>query len=63
MQRGEPIRVRLSDMGFVGAMGSVHILIFTGKDSESLKESLAPLIDSATVIHDERPDPPKAQEK
>ena len=54
MVAGKPVRVRLSELGFTGAAGAIQIVIFSGKDAESMRRDLAPLIDSNTVIHDER---------
>lgn len=53
MQDGQPIRVKLSDLGFTGAMGSMEIVIFTGKDIASMRRDVAPFIGPETVIHEE----------
>lgn len=55
MQAGQPVRVRLSDLGFIGQIGAIQILIFAGEDAASMQRDLAPFIGPETVIHDERP--------
>jgi len=52
MQNGQPIRVRFSDLGFTGALGSVQIMIFTGTDRASMRRDLQPFIGPETVIHE-----------
>lgn len=54
LKDGEPIRIRLSDLGFHGVVGNIHIMIFTGKDAESITKDLSQFINSETVIHRER---------
>ena len=56
MQQGQPIVVRLSELGFHGALGSVEILIFTGPDVATMERDLRAggLIDGQTVVRDER---------
>lgn len=51
MQDGQPIRVRLSDLGFTGAVGTVQIMIFTGDSREALEATIRPFIGPDTVIH------------
>lgn len=56
MQAGQPIRVKLSDLGFTGAAGSIQIMIFTGKDAAAIHAMLAPMIGPDTVVHKVRED-------
>lgn len=56
LQAGQPVRVRLSDLGYVGAVGAVQVVIFYGETKEKISEMLAPLITPETVMH--WPDPP-----
>lgn len=51
LQAGQPIRVKLSDLGFVGAMGATQIMIFAGKDAASMQRDLAQYIGPDTVVH------------
>lgn len=51
MQRGQPVRVKLSDLGFVGAVGAVQILIFTGVSREAMEQAVTPFIGADTVVH------------
>lgn len=53
MQDGQPVRVRLSDLGFTGAMGSTDIVIFTGSSREEIEKSVAVFIGPQTIIHRE----------
>lgn len=55
MRAGQPVRVRLSDLGFVGALGSVQVVIFVGSDAEVMKRDLAQFIGPETVVIDARP--------
>ena len=50
MQAGSPVRVRLSDLGFLGAVGAVQIMIFAGQDAASIRRDLAAFIGPETVI-------------
>lgn len=51
MRRGAPVRVRLSDLGFTGTLGTVQIVLFTGTDAATMQRDLAPLIGPETVVH------------
>lgn len=51
MQAGQPIRVRLADLGFTGAVGSVQIMIFTGDNVDAMQAALKPFIGPDTVVH------------
>lgn len=53
MQAGKPIYVRLADLGFVGAAGTIEITIFTGENAETMRRDLASLIGPETTIIDE----------
>jgi hypothetical protein len=53
LKAGQPIRVRLSDLGFTGAAGAMQITIFYGKTQAEMRAALAPFIGSETVIHTE----------
>jgi len=53
LQQGQPMRVRLADLGFVGAVGAVEIFIFAGQDAASMREDLAQFIGPDTVVHGE----------
>jgi len=54
MQAGQPVRVRLSDLGFTGAAGAIQIMIFTGESAAAMQESLKPFIGPDTVVHVEK---------
>jgi hypothetical protein len=56
MRRGQPVRVRFKDLGFVGALGTVELMLFTGKDAASLQRDLAPFIGPETVVHSDDDD-------
>lgn len=51
MAAGQPIRVRLSDLGFTGAVGAIQLVIFSGTDREALEQTVRPFIGPDTVIH------------
>lgn len=51
MRAGNPVRVRLSDLGFVGAVGAVQIVIFAGTDARSMAKDLKQFIGPDTVVH------------
>jgi hypothetical protein len=51
MQAGQPVRVKLSDLGFTGATGTIQILIFTGKSAAEMQKSLEPFISPETVLY------------
>ena len=53
MCAGDPVRVRLSDLGFTGVMGTVDIMIFTATDVPAMRAMLAPMIGPETVVHEE----------
>ena len=53
MQAGQPVRVRLSDLGFTGAVGALQIMIFTGTSAADMKEQLKPFIGPDTVVYTE----------
>jgi hypothetical protein len=53
MQRGQPVYVRLSDLGFTGAPATFEIVIFTGKDAPTMRASLSSMIGPETVVHEE----------
>lgn len=50
MRAGQPVYVRLSEMGFVGAMGATTICIFLGKTEQELAETLKEFIGPETAI-------------
>ena len=52
LQAGEPIRVRLADLGFTGASGAIQVIIFSGSSREALVEAMRPFIGPETVILD-----------
>lgn len=60
LKLGQPIRVKLSDLGFVGAVGMVQIVIFTGENAETMRRDLAPMIRPDTVVHEIQP--PKGEQ-
>jgi hypothetical protein len=51
LQQGQTLRVRLSELGFTGAAGSIHIMIFAGESAEAMQKTLQPFISEDTVIH------------
>lgn len=51
MEQGQPVRVRLADLGFVGAAGAIQLLIFTGANREAMEAAMQPFIGPDTVIH------------
>jgi len=51
MQAGQPVRVRLSDLGFTGAAGAIQIMIFTGASAADMEAQLQPFIGPETVVH------------
>jgi hypothetical protein len=53
LQKKQPIRVRFADLGFTGALGTVEIMIFAGKDAASMRLDLADFIGLDTVIFPE----------
>jgi hypothetical protein len=53
LKDGQPIRVKLSDLGFVGATGAIQIMIFAGKDAVSMQRDLSQFIGPDTVVNRE----------
>ena len=53
IQAGQPVYVRLSDLGFTGAPATFEIVIFTGKDAATMRAALAPMIGPDTLIHED----------
>jgi hypothetical protein len=53
LKKGQPIRVKLGDMGFTGVLGMTHIMIFTGESKEAMEAELRPLIGPDTIVHRE----------
>jgi len=50
MQDGQPVRVRLSDLGFVGAVGAVQVVIFTGKTDDEMETAISAFCGPNTVV-------------
>jgi len=50
LQAGQPIRVRLRDLGFVGAVSSIELFIFADDDAAAMRKKLAQFIGPETVV-------------
>lgn len=53
MVAGQPIRIRLADLGFEGPVGAIHLMLFSGSSVEAMMETLQPFIGDDTVTHEE----------
>lgn len=53
MQAGQPIRVRLKELGFTGPIAAMQIMIFTGESEQAMQAQLKPFIGPDTVVHTE----------
>lgn len=50
MMAGNPIKVKLSDLGFTAAIGSVELMIFSGPTTKSMIDAIKPMIGPDTII-------------
>lgn len=55
LRAGQPMRIHLRDLGFVGVIASLEIGIFLGADEETLLAHIRPFMDAQTVVSEVPP--------